>query len=103
MHIHEDSKIVRMDNGLIHAWRVDHHPAVQLDDEEDWDFGYCAICSAYVWLSAKAVIFSNMNPVIPILCCRCSELSREAVEAAVPDFKFMERDVPDLARLGMFN
>ncbi len=102
MHTH-DYDVISLEHGLIHAFRVDHHPTVDLDEHQDWDYGHCAICAGYIWLSIKASHFIGMNPHIPVLCCLCSEMSREAIEAAVPDVEFMRREVPDLARLGTFN
>lgn len=90
---------IRLDNGLLQCPRVDHHEAT----DEDADFGYCAVCAAYVWMSLKAVRFANMRPDVPVLCCLCSNMSRAMIAAAVPDHNFLRAEIPDLARSGMFN
>jgi hypothetical protein len=48
-------------------------------------------------------MFAGMRPDLPVLCCTCSEMSMAVIQRALPDIQFMRRDVPDLARSGMFN
>ncbi len=90
------------DSGLTHVlmWLIDHHP-----DPLNRNLGTrpCSICGCECWLMPKTAVYLAMNPNVPALCCHCNEVVGHMVEHFLPNHEFVSRDVPDLARQGVFN
>jgi hypothetical protein len=89
---------VSLERGLIPVARAEHHPAKAGEEP-----GVCGLCGSMVWISIRKLMFSGMNPGLPVLCCICSQLSMKQLMQVFPGLRFEPRDVPDMARQGVFN
>lgn len=98
-HEHVHQVALPLHHGLVSAPRVEDHPAGEAGE----DIGNCGLCGAMIWVTRRIEHFRAMRPWVPVLCCRCFNLSRSALKRALPDLQQRFGEVPDLARQGVFN
>lgn len=100
-HTHKQGPRCRDGIHFVVAGRADHHP--ELTEKPDHTLHHCAVCSTYIILSPRTVIYAQMRPDVPILCCLCGEMSAALLRAVLPGAHTFQEPVPDLATSGMFN
>ncbi len=86
-------------HGMIQASRVLCLP----EPGEAHEARPCAVCGHLAWLLDKTVVYLDMRPWTPLLCCVCIDLPVRLLRRALPCAEVLRRDVPDLRKLGTFN
>lgn len=79
-----------------------HHPDLARR-ERSLEIRACGICGRHCLANRRAARWLAVNPLVLIMCCQCSHSSEVLIQTLVPGHEYIREDLPDLARLGIFN